>query len=220
MAATALGLILIGYWFAFAAYPLPPDDFDFGAVNVKSHTGRFPGFMAHWDKNANFASDFDIRFLNELPRKTPFTHERSGYTTLNFIPTLGTMLLGVIAGMWLKSDWSPRVKFMAFLIAGLAGLALGEASEYFGICPVVKIIWTPAWVLYSGGWTFLLLAGFYLVIDMIGFWHWSYPLLVIGANSIVAYVAYYTIRPFISSSYGTHLGQDIFKHLDGYFDVT
>jgi len=216
----ALGLILIGYWFAFAYYPLPPADFDYAAVNVKSgEPGRFDGFMAHWDKNANFASDFDIRFLNELPRRTPFTHERSGYTTLNFIPTLGTMILGVIAGMWLRTPWPSYVKCFAFLIAGLAGIALGEVSEHYGICPVVKIIWTPAWVLYSGGWTFILLAGFYLIIDMIGFWRWSYPLLVIGANSIVAYIAYHTIRPFIAGSYRTHLGPDIFKYRDEIWNV-
>jgi heparan-alpha-glucosaminide N-acetyltransferase len=216
----SLGLILIGYWFAFASYPLPSSDFDYAAVNVKpGEPGRFDGFMAHWDKNANLAADFDRRFLNEFPRKTEFRYERSGYTTLNFIPTLGTMILGVIAGMWLRTDWSPRMKFMAFLIAGLAGIALGEASEDYGICPVVKIIWTPAWVLYSGGWTFLLLAGFYLVIDMIGFWRWSYPLLVIGANSIVAYIAYHTILPFISGSYRTHFGPDAFKYRDEYWNV-
>jgi predicted acyltransferase len=215
-----LGLILIGYWFAFATHPLPPHDFDYSAVNVHSaEPGRFEGFMAHWNKNANFASDFDRWFLNQFDRKTPFTHERSGYTTLNFIPTLGTMILGVIAGMWLRTDWSPQVKFAAFLVAGLAGLALGEASEHFGLCPVVKIIWTPAWVLYSGGWVFLFLAGFYLLIDMIGFWHWAYPLFVVGANSIFAYIAYHTIRPFIAGSYKTHLGPDIFKYVDPYWNV-
>ena len=69
----ALGLILIGYWFAFAAYELPPTDFDYAAVNVKwGEPGRFEGFMGHWNSNANCASDFDVRFLNEFPRKTPF----------------------------------------------------------------------------------------------------------------------------------------------------
>jgi predicted acyltransferase len=216
----AFVVIVVGYWAAFALYPLPPDDFNYEAVNVKSNApGRFDGFMSHWNKNANLAADFDAWFLNQLPRKTEFTHERSGYTTLNFIPTLATMILGLIAGVWLKSDWSQLTKTAAFLIAGGVGLALGEASEYYEICPVVKIIWTPAWVLYSGGWTFLMLAAFYVVIDIIGFWQWAFPLFVIGANSILAYVAYHTLRPFIVGSYKTHLGADIFKLLDDYGGV-
>ncbi|MBI2808553.1 MAG: DUF5009 domain-containing protein [Planctomycetes bacterium] len=217
---SAFVLIVIGYWAAFAAYPLPPDDYDYRAVNVKSNEpGRFEGFMAHWNKNANLAYDVDVWLLNQFPRKEPFTHERSGYTTLNFIPTLATMILGLIAGTWLRKEWSQGLKFTAFAVAGAVGLALGEASEHLEICPVVKIIWTPAWVLYSGGWTFLFLAVFYLIIDVIGFWHWAFPLFVVGANSILAYVAYHTLRPFIVSSYKTHLGPDIFKWLDGYGDV-
>lgn len=220
----SVAVIVVGYWAAFALYPLPPDDFDYAAVGVKStEPGRFDGFMAHWNKNANLASDFDYWFLNQFPRaKTekgkvvdnPFMYERSGYTTLNFIPTLATMILGLIAGMWLRADWSGGLRVTAFLIAGGVGLALGEASEYLGICPVVKIIWTPAWVLYSAGWTFLLLAAFYVFIDLVGFWHWAFPLFVIGANSIVAYCAYHwAIRKFIADNYKIHLGADLFKFL-------
>ncbi len=216
----AVVAIVVGYGAAFALYPLPAADFDYAAVSVKpNEPGRFDGFMAHWNKNANLAADVDVWFLNQFPREKTFTHERSGYTTLNFVPTLATMILGVIAGGWMRKEWSGGIKLLAFVVAGAVGIALGEASELLGLCPVVKIIWTPAWVLYSGGWTFLLLAGFYLVIDMIGFWQWAYPLFVIGANSIVAYCAYHMIRPFIISSYRTHLGPDLFKLFDGYGGV-
>ena len=57
-----------------------------------------------------------------------------------------------------------------------------------GISPVVKRIWTPAWMLFSGGLCFLLLAGFSWVIDMKGYRRWAFPLVVIGLNSIAAYV--------------------------------
>ena len=50
--------------------------------------------------------------------------------------------------------------------AGVIGLAAGAALGWLGVCPVVKRIWTPSWALYSGGWCFLLLAAFYLVIDI------------------------------------------------------
>ncbi len=225
----AFVLIVVGYWAAFATYPLPPDDFDYAKVGVKADDpGKMEGFLAHWNKNANLAADVDIWFLNQFPRKklekgqlvdNPFTHERSGYTTLNFIPTLATMILGVIAGMWLRLGVSQGLKFTLLVIAAAAGIGLGELSEFLGVCPVVKIIWTPAWVLYSGGWAFAFLAFFYLVNDIIGFWHWSYPLLVIGANSIVAYVAYHTLRPFIVSSYKTHFGPDVFRFLNERYDA-
>ena len=225
----AFVVIVVGYWGAFAMHELPPEDFDYAKVNVKpGDPGKMEGFFAHWNKNANLAAEVDLLILNQFPRKkldkgrvvdNPFTHERSGYTTLNFIPTLATMILGVIAGMWLRLDVSQGLKFTMLVVAALAGIGLGEACEYFGICPIVKIIWTPAWVLYSGGWAFAFLAFFYLVNDIIGFWHWSYPLLVIGANSIVAYIAYHTLRPFIISSYKTHFGPDVFKFLDERYDT-
>jgi predicted acyltransferase len=218
----AFVVIVVGYWGAFAAYPLPAEDFDYEAVNVKSsEPGRFDGFMAHWNKNANLAADFDKWFLNQFPRTTEFTHERSGYTTLNFIPTLATMILGLIAGGVLAKPWPAGAKLTAFLIAGAAGIGLGEASEALEICPVVKIIWTPAWVLYSGGWTFLMLAVFYLIIEIIGFWHWAFPLFVIGANSIAAYCLYQVsaFRSFIAGSFKTHLAPDVFKVFDGWGGV-
>ncbi len=221
--------IVVGYWAAFATYPLPEDEFDYARVNVKAgDPGKMEGFAAHWNKNVNLAADVDIWFLNQFPRKkldkgrvvdNPFMHERSGYTTLNFIPTLATMILGVIAGMWLRLGVSQGLKLTLLIGAAIVGLGLGELSEYLGICPVVKIIWTPAWVLYSGGWAFAFLAFFYLINDIIGFWHWSWPLLVIGANSIVTYIAYHTLRPFIIGSYKTHFGPDVFKFMDEPYDA-
>jgi predicted acyltransferase len=59
--------------------------------------------MAHWNMNSNAAWAFDTWFLNLFPRETPFIGNRGGYSTLSFIPTLGTMVLGLIAGSWLQS---------------------------------------------------------------------------------------------------------------------
>jgi heparan-alpha-glucosaminide N-acetyltransferase len=60
-------------------------------------------------------------------------------------------------------------------------------AECCGICPIVKRIWTPSWVLYSGGWCFFYLAAFYVLIEILGFKRWAFPLVVIGSNSIAAY---------------------------------
>ncbi len=94
----ALGLILIGDWAAFALYPLPGSDFNYEAVRVPADWPHLTGFAAHWDKNTNLAWRFDTWFLNLFPRKERFMANGGGYATLSFIPTLGTMILGLLAG--------------------------------------------------------------------------------------------------------------------------
>src|SRR5262249_34693185 len=123
------------------------------------------GFAAHWNKNSNLAWAFDTWFLNLFPRENYFRFNGGGYATLSFIPTLATMILGLIAGGVLKSERAPLAKMKWLAIAGLIGLASGAALGWLHVCPVVKRIWTPSWVLFSGGWCFLLLAGFYALLD-------------------------------------------------------
>ena len=95
----ALGVILIGYWSAFALYPAPGPDFNYAAAQVPQSFSEHPsGFAAHWDINSNAAWAFDTWFLNLFPRKKPFVGNGGGYSTLSFIPTLGTMILGLLAG--------------------------------------------------------------------------------------------------------------------------
>lgn len=185
---TAFALLVVGYWAAFALYPLPGPDFNYPAVGVpKDWPHLMNGFSAHWNKNSNLAWAFDVWFLNLFPREKTFAFNDGGYATLSFIPTLATMILGLIAGGLLRSDRTPREKIKWLLIAGVVSLFVGWAIGWFGICPVVKRIWTPSWVLFSGGWCFLFLAGFYSAIDIANHKRWAFPLAVIGMNSIAAY---------------------------------
>jgi predicted acyltransferase len=208
----ALGLILAGYWAAFALYPLPGADFDYTKVGVPNDWPHLmSGLAAHWNKNTNLAWAFDAWFLNLFSREKPFEFNGGGYATLSFIPTLGTMILGLIAGGVLRSERSSLGKVKWLTIAGLAFLAAGAVIGWLGICPVVKRIWTPSWVLFSGGWCFLLLAGFYAVIDLWGRKGWSFPLVVIGMNSIAAYCIAHLFDSFIGKALKTNLGQDAFK---------
>ena len=97
----AVAVILAGYWAAFALYPLPGAGFDYGSVGVPAawrEQHLLTGFAAHWNKNSNLAWAFDTWWLNLFPRVKPFAYNGGGYTTLAFIPTLATMILGVIAG--------------------------------------------------------------------------------------------------------------------------
>jgi predicted acyltransferase len=98
-----------------------------------------------------------------------------------------------------------KVRWLA--IAGLIGLFCGWLCGAIGICPVVKKIWTPSWVLFSGGWCFLLLAGFYWVMEVRRIRSWAFPLMVIGMNSIAAYLIAHLFEGFIAKALPRHLGK-------------
>lgn len=205
-----LVVILVGYWWWFVSYTAPPDWTEAGAKAAKDSLHSFTGFYSHWDMNRNPAWAFDRWFLNLFPRQKAFLGNDGGYCTLSFIPTLGTMLLGLIAGQWLKDRNTAGNPLPKLIIAALASMALGWALELFNICPSVKKIWTPAWTLFSGGWCFAFMAMFYLVIDMAGWKRWAFPLVVIGMNSLAMYVLVHTTEDFFSSALTTHLGKAFF----------
>jgi heparan-alpha-glucosaminide N-acetyltransferase len=96
-------------------------------------------------------------------------------------------------------------------VAGVLSLAAGWLLGALGICPVVKRIWTPSWVLFSGGWCFLFLAAFYLVMDVWGFRKWAFVLVVVGMNSIAAYLIAHLFVGFINKALPRHLGASVFQ---------
>lgn len=206
-----LACILVGYWAAWALYPYPPRDLNWQSVGVPENWPHLTGFAAHWDKNWNLGTAFDQWFLNLFPREKEFLYNGGGYLTLSFIPTLGTMLFGLIAGQWLRTERAPNEKALLLLKAGLVCLALGVAIHFCGLNPIVKRVWTPSWTIFSAGWCFLILAAFYSVIDIKGWHAWAFPLVVIGMNSIFIYCIAHLWDGFIISSFKTHLGQDIFN---------
>src|SRR5690348_12062890 len=145
-----LALILIFFWAAFALYPAPGPQFDYARVGVPpdwSH--NYTGFLSHWNKNSNLSWAFDVWFLNLFPREQPFVFNEGGWSTLSFIPTLGTMILGLLAGEWLKDRGSKERKLRGLVIAGAGLLLLGLVLQWAGICPIVKRVWTSSYTLYS-----------------------------------------------------------------------
>lgn len=122
-----------------------------------------------------------------------------------------TVLLGVLSGHLLRSTWSRAMKFVWLVVAGLACLLLGwvvaggpvplltrdmttEAIPAWLATwqkirfPIIKHIWSSSMVLWAAGWSFLLLAVFYLMIDVWGLRRWAFPFVVIGMNAILAYM--------------------------------
>jgi heparan-alpha-glucosaminide N-acetyltransferase len=203
--------ILFGYWLTWALYPAPGADFNYAAVGVPTDWHHnFTGFASHWNKNSNLGLAFDRWFLNRFRRETPFSYNSGGYLTLSFIPTLGTMLLGLFAGRWFRAE-QPVIPIRKFLFAGVARTALALVLHFSGVCPIVKRIWTPSWTLFSGGVCFFFLSAFSWVIDVKEHRRWAFPLIVVGVNSMAAYLLVHMCERFIISSFHIHLRYQIFQ---------
>ncbi len=206
-----LTVLLSGYWLAFILYPSPAPDFSYSSVGVPNDWPHHwkEGFLTHFNKNSNLAWAFDQWWMNLFPREKPFEFSGGGYATLSFIPTLGTMILGLLAGRTLQSDWSWSKKFLMLIAAGIVMMACAYGLERAGICPIVKRIWTPSWTLWSGGICFLWLACLGYLCDRIGWTRWAFPFLVVGANSIVAYVMSWTMEKWTIDALQRHFGSTI-----------
>lgn len=210
----ALGLILGGTWLAFALWPVPEPGFDYAAVGVSGKwlgEHGLGGFAAHWQKNSNLAWAFDTWFLNLFPREKAWLFNGGGYATLSFVPTLGTMLLGLLAGGVLRNEGEVRDRVGTLAKWGGILLLSGWVLGALGLCPVVKRIWTPSWVLFSGGWCFLFLATFHGLVEGRGWRGAFFPLIVIGTNSIAAYMIAHLWEDFVAGAFKTHLGAGIFE---------
>ena len=103
-------LILFADWLLFALYPLPGPEFPYGLYGANETQLLMNGFFAHWNKNTNVAAAFDRWFLNLFPHPSndPFRFNPGGYATLNFIPSIATMIFGVLAGELLMSKTRPH----------------------------------------------------------------------------------------------------------------
>ncbi len=157
--------ILLGYWAALMWIPVP----EFGAGDLS------PGHTL---------GDYVDRMV--LPGKL-YRGVRDPEGLFSTIPSVATVLLGAAAGHWLRRA-SPggHAKTVAMLFAG--GVSLGIALVWDGWFPINKNLWTSSFVLYTAGWSLILLAAFYLVIDVWGFKRWSFFFVVIGMNAITVYL--------------------------------
>ncbi len=218
--ALVTAFILLSYWQLFALWPLPDLTFSWTAVGVPlDWPHHLDGFAGHWNKNMNPAWRFDTWFMNLFPQDPPYEYNSGGYCTLNFIPTLATMLLGSLAGRTLiasqatdsatqrNATSSPWLKLV---LAGLGLAVSGYLLDGAGFCPIVKRIWTPSWVLFSGGLCFACLGVLSWICDVQKWQLWAWPLTIIGANSIVAYVMSWTLETPIKAFLVRHFGNEPF----------
>lgn len=153
--------LLVGYWVVMTFIPTP---------------GLGAGVL---EDGRNLAASIDTLIMGRFA---------AGHHTyiLTIATFTATVMLGMHAGRLLQSSRTEFRKLLWLLAAGVGGLALGWVWGLW--FPINKPLWTSSMVLWSGGWCFLLLALFYGVIDVLRWRAWALPLVVIGANPLLAYV--------------------------------
>jgi len=128
--------------------------------------------------NRNIGSAFDMWLLGRS-----YT---GYYVGMNAIPSTATIIFGVMAGEVIAKRLPPRKTIVILLIAGLSGIAVALAVSPW--LPLIKRIWTPSFAVFAAGCTTLILLFFYWSIEVMGWRKWAFPLVVVGMNSIAAYV--------------------------------
>ena len=162
--AIAAGLLL-GYWAAMVLIHVP---------------GADAGSMTEMGNAANYI-DRVLFKPGQLYRS--YGDPEGPFST---IPAVATAILGVLAGKWLRSGRDQNQKTLGLLGAGVA---LIFAGALWGIWfPIIKKIWTSSYVLYAGGWSLLLLALFYYLIDVKQYRKWTGFFVVIGVNPLTIYL--------------------------------
>jgi len=213
----ALVMVLVGTWGAMHSYQ-PGDAYRPEEVNARYEQGEIyaPPYR-QWSKNGNLFHAVDVWLLNQFPRPADegaFHFNRGGYQTLNFVPSLATMLLGLLCGQLLMSEIRSGEKFLCLLLLAVGCWALGVTAGAT-CCPIVKRIWTPAWVLFSGGYVIGLLALFYLVFDLWPLKKLALPLAVVGMNSILVYFLGELTTSWLAENVFRHFGWLIHRAFDG-----
>jgi predicted acyltransferase len=163
-----------------------------------------PGFPAgDLTMEGNIVSYIDRLFL---PGKLYLgIHDPEGI--MSTIPAISTGLLGVIAGVFLKTDpTAPGKKALWIAVTGF--LFVGLAHLWNLDFPINKNLWTSSFVLNAGGYSLILLALFFYIIDVKGHQKWAFFFKVIGMNSILIYMV---DGHFINWSYTVG---SLFKWLD------
>ena len=106
---------------------------------------------------------------------------------LSYLGFASSVLLGVLAGEMLLSARTKKVKCLMLYGYGAGLIVLGLIWSVW--LPIIKLVWTSSFVLVAGGISCLLMATFYLVIDVLGYRKWVFPFTVIGMNALAVYVA-------------------------------
>ena len=122
------------------------------------------------------------------------------YSTLNFIPSTMWTLGGAWVGTLLMQSKSHADNLKK--LAGGMVLSFAVAFALRPWIPFIKQLCTASFILYSLGWVLFMLIGFYLIIEVLGYRKWGFPLLVVGMNSIFIYFVSEVLRGWLDRAVG------------------
>ncbi len=167
-----------GYWLLMRFVPVP-------GYGVPTHG------VPLLDRDGNLTAWLD-RQIFSAPHL--YEHTRDPEGLLSTLPALGTTLLGLLTGIWLRTARSIGAKARGIAVAGVSCLLLG--GLWNTTFPINKKLWTSSYVLFAGGCSLVLLALALWIADVsrpdagdepTRPWY-ATPLLVFGMNAISAYV--------------------------------
>ncbi|MEL1252279.1 DUF5009 domain-containing protein [Flavobacterium sp. DGU38] len=160
--------ILIGYYLAMKLIPVP----GFGAGDLTAE-GSLEGYIDR------------LLLPGRLHSKV---YDPEGI--FSTIPAVATALLGMFLGTFLKTkaDFLSINKIILTLVTS-AVVLIGVGLLWDYDFPINKHLWTSSFVCFVGGFSILFFTFFYFIIDVLGFHKWAFPLLLIGSNSILIYMA-------------------------------
>ncbi|ACB74291.1 acyltransferase family protein [Opitutus terrae] len=200
--AAVTALLLVGYWALLTFIPIRDVQLDRAAL--VSHLPDAPRDAQGFPAEAQVRQLFDQTTARVTGRFEPglnltnhldyvylpgarYDHYYDPEGLLSTLPAIATCLLGIFAGLLLRrTDIGGHDKVVTLALAGVAALAAGWL---WGIqFPIIKKLWTSSYVLVAGGWSLLLLAAFYYVIDVRQWRRWCQPFVWIGMNPITLYL--------------------------------
>ncbi|WP_228768425.1 transmembrane glucosamine N-acetyltransferase NagX [Shewanella sp. TC10] len=113
---------------------------------------------------------------------------------LSTIPAVVNGLIGVFVGQFLVKEQQALSKLsgewfkvLCLSLVGVICVGLGWLVDI--VIPVNKDLWTSSFVLVTSGWSIVLLAIFYALVDVLKWQKWAFVFVVIGTNAIIIYLA-------------------------------
>ncbi len=111
-------------------------------------------------------------------------------------PTTALALLGCMVGDLLRAKRLSDFAKFGWLFATGAVLAF-DGWVWSLSLPMNKPVWTSSYIVFSAGLGAMILAVFYIIMDVLKFRAWAFPFVVFGMNAIVAYVAPILVKLYV-----------------------
>lgn len=107
---------------------------------------------------------------------------------LSTLPAIVTAMLGIFTGEFVRGNQMNG--YRKSLVMGFVAVALLVVGYSWGtVFPINKNLWTSSFVCCAAGWSLMLFALFFLIIDVVQWRRWILFFRVVGMNSITIYLA-------------------------------